>query len=108
MKRIPNEVYALFGPPPARWKGGRVVARKKQSEFEALKEAGYTAVYAAMKFPMSKGLKRGRLKKGSKVQLVALVRVAAKLYQDAQAARGIMDRWTKDAHEAIYALDVEK
>ena len=102
MKRIPDEVYDLFGPPPSRWKGGRDVARKKEREFNALKDAGYSAIYTAMKFPLSKGLKRGRLKKASKVQLVALVRVAAKLYQDAQAARGIMDRWTKDAHEAIY------
>jgi hypothetical protein len=104
VKKIPDEVYRLFGPPPSKWHGGRVEARKKQAEFARLREAGYRATYDAMGFPISKGLKRPRLKGATKVQLVALVRVAARLYQDAQAARKRMDHWTQEAHEAWLAL----
>jgi len=100
MKRIPADVYQLFGPPPARWRGGRAVAHKKDAEFKKLRDDGYEALYDAMGFRRSKGLGRAGLTHATKVQLVALVRVAAKLYQDAQAARSIMDRWTKNGHES--------
>jgi hypothetical protein len=103
MKRVPDEVYQLFGPPPSRWKGGREEATRKMRQFNLMKEAAYQDVYGAMGFPLAKRSGRPKLRKATKVQLVALVRVAALLYQDAQAARSIMNRWTKDAHEAIYA-----
>ena len=85
-------------PDRPQWRGGREKAREKQAIYADMVVRGYRAVYAALEIEVTstgariKGHDKTTGKRPNKIKLVAIKRIAQKLYADAVRIDGILHR----------------